>query len=134
MGNAFFLDLFLINVFFYIIPGREMLLYPQLNVMNIVKTVHFARRTHGLYTFLWLCFWYWKKTLSPSPNNMNTCCLSSKPGPFLQGIFPFVTGFSLLLFLSLSLSVSLSCTFYFFNICPDLRALPHYSYLDICHC
>lgn len=134
MGNAFFLDLFLINVFFSIIPGREMLLYPQLNVMNIVKTVHFARRTHRLYTFLWLCFWYWKKTLSPSPNNMNTCCLSSKPGPFLQGIFPFVTGFSLLLFLSLSLSVSLSCTFYFFNICPDLRALPHYSYLDICHC
>lgn len=52
MGNAFFLDLFLINVFFSIIPGREMLLYPQLNVMNIVKTVHFARRTHGLYTFL----------------------------------------------------------------------------------
>lgn len=108
MGNAFFLDLFLINMFFSIIPGREMLLYPQLNVMNIVKTVHFARRTHGLYTFLWLCFWHWKKTLSPSPNNMNACCLSSKPRPFLQGIFPFVTGFSLLLCLSLSPALSIS--------------------------
>ena len=36
--------------------------------------------------------------------------------------------------LSLSPSLPLSYSFCSFNICPDLRALPHYSYLDICHC
>lgn len=35
---------------------------------------------------------------------------------------------------SLHLTPFASCTFYFFNICPDLRALSQYLYLDICHC
>lgn len=50
------------------------------------------------------------------------------------GYFPIYDRiYSLSLCLS-HLSLSFTHSFYFFNICPDLRALSHYSYLDICHC
>lgn len=62
---------------------------------------------------LMIILWHKKKRLSPSPNNMNARCLSSKPGPFLAGIFPiyervYFLSSSSLLFLPLSPTLSVS--------------------------
>lgn len=53
----------------------------------IMRRVFFPYVRHMSFTFLY--FWQREELVTVS-NSMNRCCLSSKPEPFLRGIFPFI--------------------------------------------